>query len=251
MVLLVRAGVVYLLLCAALFVFQRRLIYFPQPLSKTGASSEMTLDTAAGAVRVTTREVEGPGAVVYFGGNAEDVCWSIGELEAAFPARALYLLHYRGYGGSAGGPSEDGLFADALQLFDKVRRRHSKIIVIGRSLGSGLAVRLASMRAVEGLVLVTPYSSLTDVAARTLWFVPVRLLLRDRYESWRYAPQVKAPVTIVVAEQDEVIPRESTERLRDAFPKERMRYVVVPGAGHNAISGDPSYAALIGREPGK
>jgi uncharacterized protein len=125
---------------------------------------------------------------------------------------------------------------------------HQNITVIGRSLGSGVAIRLASLRPVTRLVLVTPYDSLQDVAAQNYPYVPVRWLLRDKFESWRYAPDVVAPTRIIVAEQDEVIPRASTDRLRTRFKNGIVSYVVVPGVGHNTISNSSDYWPLLKNE---
>jgi pimeloyl-ACP methyl ester carboxylesterase len=94
-------------------------------------------------------------------------------------------------------------------------------------------------------VLVTPYDSLADVAAQHFPYVPVRWLLRDKYESWRYAPQVTAPTWIIVAEDDEVIPRSSSDRLRTRFREGIVSYVVLPGVGHNTIQDSPNYWTLL------
>ena len=87
-------------------------------------------------------------------------------LADAFPDHALYLLHYPGYGGAPGKPSEAAIAADALALFDRVAPQHPRVVVIGRSLGSGVAVQVASARPVARLVLVTPYDSLEEIAAK-------------------------------------------------------------------------------------
>jgi uncharacterized protein len=76
-------------------------------------------------------------------------------------------------------------------------------------------------------------------------FLPVGLLLRDKFESWRYAPQVLAPTLIIAAGEDQVIPRASTERLRTRFQSGVARYVVIPGAGHNSVSDSSNYMALL------
>jgi hypothetical protein len=104
---------------------------------------------------------------------------------------------------------------------------------------------MASVRPVERLVLVTPFDSLGDVAAHHLPYVPVRWLLRDKYESWRYAPDVTAPTRIIVAGDDEVVPRATTDRLRTRFEDGIVSWVVVPGVGHNSISDSPDYLALL------
>lgn len=194
---------------------------------------------------VSTVPAPGPDAVLYFGGNAEDVSLNLPDFRAAFPAHAIYLMHYRGYGGSTGSPSEAGLVADALTLYDVVRKPHPNIVLIGRSLGSGIAIRLASERPVKRLVLVTPYDSILGVAQAQFALFPVRWLLADKYESWRYVPQVTAPVRILAAEHDEVIPRASTELLRSRFREQQVSYSVLPHTGHNTISDNRVYWELL------
>jgi len=233
--LLVAVVLGYCVLCAALFLLQRSLLYFPTPDTNRRGASVIALPGLAERILVSTQPSAGPDALLYFGGNAEDVAFNMPDLRAAFPRHALYLLHYRGYGGSAGSPSETALVADALILYEHVRAAHPSIVLIGRSLGSGIAVRVASLRPVARLILVTPFDSIQDIATRAFPYLPVRLLLLDKYESWRYAPQVTAPTLIVAAEHDEVIPRASTELLRMRFRKDLVQYAVVPGAGHNNI----------------
>jgi len=122
---------------------------------------------------------------------------------------------------------------------------HSKIVVMGRSLGSGVAVRLAATRPVQRLVLVTPYDSIVNVAKRQFPFMPVGLLLLDRYESWRDAPSIQVPTLIVAAANDRVIPRESTAALFRAFAPGVARMKVIADVGHNSISAAPGYLAAI------
>lgn len=224
-------------ICAILFFAQRSLLYFPQ--GRGDGSGELL--RLPGDVLVSTRPADGPEAIVYFGGNAEDVSLNLPDFRAAFPGHALYLMHYRGYGGSAGSPSEEGLFADGLALLDQVQARHSRVTLIGRSLGSGIAIRLAASRPVARLVLVTPYDSILGIAEGQFPLFPVRWLLLDKYESWRYAPLISVPVLILAAEHDEVIPRASTELLRTRFRHGDVRYEVIPGTGHNTISANPAY----------
>ncbi len=232
MSLLVLVLAAYLALCALLFFRQRSLMYFPQ---KFDGGTLLALEGGA-RVGVTLHEQPGPGAVIYFGGNAEAVGGSLPELQAAFPGQALYLMHYRGYGVTPGEPTEEGLYADALALYAYVRARHPQVTLVGRSLGSGLATRLASERAVDRLVLVTPYDSMAGVAAHHYRWLPMRWLLRDRYESARHAARVNAPTTILVAGRDEVIPLASSEALYRAFRPGLATFHVVPDAGHNDIS---------------
>ena len=235
----------YLGLCAALFAFQRSLIYLPQPCPQAAVAGAVSLPVDGAEILVTVRERAGAPAVIYFGGNAEIVPRAVPELAAAFPDSALYLPHYRGYCGSTGSPSEEALLADALAVYDMVRRRHDSIVVIGRSLGSAVAVHLAGSRPVTGLVLITPFDSLAAVAARHYPFFPVRLLLRDRFDSRPRAAQVAAPTLILAAEHDEIVPRGSTENLHAAFRPGLSRLVVVPETGHNTVPMLPEFAGLL------
>ncbi len=238
-------GVTYLGLCAALFVFQRSLIYLPQPRAAAPSAAMLRLPAPVGDVLVSGRTLDGPKALIYFGGNAEDVSYSLPGFAAAFPEHALYFMHYRGYGGSAGSPSEAGLVEDGLALFDKVRARHSHIVVVGRSLGSGVAVQVASQRQAARLVLVTPFDSLEDIAASHYPMFPVRWLLRDTYRSSDFAPRVTVPTTIVAAEHDEVIPRASAELLFTRFEKGIATIEVLAGVGHNTIERSPRYWGAV------
>lgn len=198
---------------------------------------------------VSTRPKDGARALIYFGGNAEDVSLSMPSFSAGFPDSAIYLLHYRGYGGSSGSPSEKVLFGDALTLFDEVHAKHPEVEIVGRSLGSGIAVYVSNLRPVNRLVLVTPYDSLQELAARQFPFFPVRWLLLDKFESRRFAPLVTAPTMIIAAEHDEVVPRESTELLRSRFKGARVSFKVLPGTGHNTISSSPEYMQLLTGPP--
>ncbi|HZF78184.1 MAG TPA: alpha/beta hydrolase [Rubrivivax sp.] len=245
---LITALLLYAGLCAALFVFQRSLIYFPQPRA-LGTDHLAVLKTGDADLHLSVRPLPGAGdALIYFGGNAEDVSLSLPGIASAFPTHALYLLHYRGYGGSSGRPSEAALHADALALFDQVVVDHPRVTVVGRSLGTGPAVRLATQRPVHRLVLVTPYDSLTALAQGHYPVVPVRWLLRDRFESVDIADQVTAPTTLVVAQHDQLTPVAGARRLYQRFQPGVARWVLLEGVGHNTIAHSPGYLpALNGR----
>lgn len=236
-------------LCAALYFSQRSLLYFPQPAAVRTPVMAVGQGNQGVEVVASLREHAGPDAVIYFGGNAEDVSQSLTPLAEAYPKHAIYLLHYRGYGGSGGSPSEAALTRDALTLFDQVHKAHPRVIVIGRSLGSGVAVRLASQRPVAQLVLVTPYDSLQEIAAARFAVFPVRWLLKDKFESGHHVAQVRAPVLLMAAEHDEVIPRASTEQLFARFAKGQAELHVLPRTSHNTISGHPVYWQLLSGRP--
>lgn len=238
-------ALVYLGLCGVLFVFQRSFLYFPSPLSGDCQGTMISLPVQTERVLVCTRRREGSRALIYFGGNAEDVSGNMQPFSAEIPDRALFLLNYRGYGGSSGKPSQSALFEDGLALFDEVHLKYPDVEVVGRSLGSGIAVYVASSRPVARLVLVTPYNSIQELAARRFPYLPVAWLLLDKYESWRYAPYVNAPTLIIAADHDEVVPRQSTELLQTRFKSGLASMVVLAGTDHNTISDSPEYVPLL------
>jgi len=243
--LLVVAAVVYLGLGAWVYAMQRSQIYFPVPETHRPDAQVRWIDSQGKRLKVWVVPRAGSRALIYFGGNAEDVAGNLEAFSAAFPDRSLFLVNYRGYGGSSGQPSEAALFADALAIFDHARRGYTEVAVMGRSLGSGVAVFVASERPVEQLVLVTAFDSLVNVASEYFRWLPVRMLLRDRYESAGRAAAVTAPVLMVIAGQDEIIPRARSEALVNAFPASQVRVKVVPGVGHNTMDLSPEYLGAV------
>lgn len=246
--------VAYVGLCLLLFASQRSMIYQPQRSAAKDPSESLMLEVPGATLQITVRPLIGAKALLYFGGNAENVSFTLPEFSEAFPDRALFLMHYRGYEGSSGKPSEETIQSDALALYDKVQREYPNIALVGRSLGSGVAVRLASLRPVAGLVLVTPYSSIQDIAEDRFAYFPVRWLLKDKFESWRYAAAIKAPTLLLAAGNDEVIPLSSTQKLYRAFLPGIASLKILPYFGHNDISSSPVYledirAALISAAP--
>ena len=186
-------------------------------------------------------------AVLYFHGNAEEqtgfFLWSPNELRDYTVAG----LNYRGYGTSGGKPSEAALKADALAAYDALAARlgpGTGIVVMGRSLGSGLAAHVAARRDVAGVILVTPYDSLAAVGQDAHPFVPVRLLMRHPFEVAPDAALVRAPTLMLVAGDDTLIPPRHAARLAAlwAGPKEVR---TVAGASHGNIIDSPEYWTLI------
>jgi pimeloyl-ACP methyl ester carboxylesterase len=244
-IVLIAIAIAYLGVCGVMFVFQRSLIYYPQPRSVTAPESTMKLQVDGAELIVTVRPHPGPKAIVYFGGNAEDVSGNLESFSDAFPDHALFLMHYRGYGGSTGHPTEQANHRDAAALFRKIHEQHPEVVVFGRSLGTGVAVRLASQYPASRLILVTPYDSIGDIAASAYPYLPVRWLLLDRYESGKYAPAIRIPTTIIEAEHDEEIPHASTEMLSGRFEKGVASITVIPGVGHNDIGTRSEYRKAL------
>lgn len=236
---------VYAGVCLFIYTQQRSLIYYPQTHANPGVAP--TVQLSREGERIAAYAVERPGAraLLYFGGNGDDVSLGVTDIAAAFPDHSIYLLHYRGYGASTGKPSEQALIGDALALHDLVQKTRPDITLIGRSLGSGIATQVASQRQVKALVLVTPFHSILQIAQQHYPYLPTSLLLHDKYESWRHAPAISAPTHIVAAENDEVIPVDHAHGLHRHFRPGVARITVIPGVGHNTISDRREYWAAI------
>jgi pimeloyl-ACP methyl ester carboxylesterase len=246
---------IYVAICALLFFNQRSQIYFPTAAVTRADLGTLVVESGGEQLklwRVGTRTGDPVApALLYFGGNAESVDGNATDFARAFPNHAVYLVNYRGYDGSTGEPSEAALYADAEAIHDVIRVRHpvSGISVIGRSLGSGVATHLAATREVHRLVLVTPFDSLVDVAREHFRWLPVGLLLRERFESMERvrAGRVRAPTLIVIATQDEVVPAARGEALASAFPPGQVQVVRLAGAQHNSVGGFPEYLQALSK----
>lgn len=229
------AACLYIAICLVFIFFQRSFIY--RPTRPHPADVPMLLLEQPGAqVAIAVRPRTGSKALVYFGGNAEDVVGSLAEWEVACPERAIYAMQYRGYGGSSGRPTERSLRSDARALFRIVQTQQPDVMVVGRSLGSSLAIQLAAEEQVSRLVLIAPFESILAIAQRTAPFLPMGLLLRDRYESTRYAHAVTCPTLVLAASDDELVPPGDTHALLAAFPQGVATLKVIENADHNSVS---------------
>jgi len=186
-------------------------------------------------------------ALVYFGGNAEEVSWLIASADR-LGGRALALVNYRGYGNSTGRPSEAALLVDALAVYDALVARSdidaARTAVMGRSLGSGVAVYLAAHRAVDHVVLVSPYDSVAAVGAAHFPVALVRIALRDRYDSAALAPMIDVPLLAIAGTRDDIIPVAHSRRLYALWAGEK-RWLELSQAGHNDLQEYPEYWTSI------
>ena len=235
---------VYVIGAFLLYFFQRSLLYFPSPEYEHDlASLEVLNDEETLKVNVLN-----PGrsqAIIYFGGNAEAVVFNEVPFAEHLFAYTVYLVNYRGYGGSSGKPTEVGLLSDALVIYDSVQEQHESISAMGRSLGSGVATYLASERKIDALVLVTPYDSIASVAKKRFPFYPVGLLMLDKYDSAARAPKVLTKVLIIMAELDKIIPNWHSVKLQEAFQAEQVTALKITGADHNNVSVYSEYFPAI------
>jgi hypothetical protein len=248
-VLLLVGAIIYLAIVAVMYFAQRSLMYFPEALRTAPADAglpeaeEVVLDTADGE-RVIVWHIAPRGdqpVVLYFHGNGGALRYRVDRYRALTQdGTGLVLLSYRGYGGSSGRPSEDGLIEDARAAYAFAAQRHpaARLVLWGESLGSGVAVAIAAEKSAEKkvarLVLEAPFASAVSVAASVYPFVPVRFLMRDQFRSDLRIRNVTVPVLIVHGDRDTVIPIESGERLYSLIEGPK-RFLRIPGAGHEDL----------------
>lgn len=241
---------------ALMYAFQRSLQYFPD--------AARTSPSAAGlpqAVEVTLSASDGEKLiawyapprgdkplVVYFQGNAggsnlrvNRFAWLIAD------GAGLLALSYRGYGGSSGKPTEEGLTRDARAAYDFARARAStkRIVLFGESLGTAVATALASEREIGALILDAPFTSAADVAAKVYFFAPVRWLMKDPWHSDERIGRVAAPLLVLHGERDAVVPISFGEKLF-VLAREPKRMVRFPDGGH--VDLDDHGAAKVVKE---
>ncbi|HYS76088.1 MAG TPA: alpha/beta hydrolase [Burkholderiales bacterium] len=233
-----------------MWVFQERMLFFPRPLDSRPALRSNVEEVSIVAVDgITLRGwlVKGDGApaplVIYFGGNAEEVSWLVDAADH-FVGWSLLLVNFRGYGESEGKPGEKELLRDGLVIHDYAKRRpevnSERIVAMGRSLGSGVAVHLAAHRVLRGVILVSPYDSIVEVAKGHYPFLPVSLMLRHRFDSLALAPQIEAPLLCLVATEDRVIPTAHSRALFKAWHGTKTWHEV-PHSDHDSVSCEPEY----------
>lgn len=232
----------YLLLVAIIFVSQRQLLYFPSkqlPNTRQLEAHGLQMWPATGSdYQALLAEPQPPvlGTIMIFHGNAgaasDRVYYLPPLLRSGF---RVVLAEYPGYGGRNGSPSEDAIVADATQQTRQLMAQFpGPIYLWGESLGAAVAAAVASeISEVGGLVLITPWDQLANVAARHYWYLPVRWLLHDRFDSAANLTGYANPVAVLVAEQDTIIPPRHANALYEKLssPKQLWRFT---GAGHNS-----------------
>lgn len=232
----------YVLLVALAYFGQRALLYFPDrsrtPPAEAGfpEAEEHMLKTADGEQVIVWHvpPAEGQPVFLYFHGNGGALVDRVRRFRGLIAGgNGLVALSYRGYGGSSGSPSEAGLLADAAAAYAFAVARYpaERLIVFGESLGTGVAIALAAERPVGRMILQAPYTSIVDLGAAAYPFLPVRMLLRDRFNSDEKVARVTVPVLVLHGERDDVVPISSGERLYELIhaPKKFVRF---PQGGH-------------------
>lgn len=244
--LLIIVAIGYLGVLALLFVKQRGML-FPIPTRERTSpqaagfpEAEEHVLTAEDGEKVIVWHVPAkPGrpVILYFHGNGDYLAGRVSRLRAmTSDGIGLVALSYRGYAGSSGSPSEHGILLDAAAAYAFTTARYAaeRIVVWGFSLGTGVAVALASEHPVGKLILEAPYTSTADIAGSALPYVPVRWLMRDQFRSDERIAQVRVPLLVMHGTDDPVIPIVFGERLF-ALANEPKRLVRFAGGGHDNL----------------
>jgi pimeloyl-ACP methyl ester carboxylesterase len=242
--LLLAAILIYAAVCALAFSLQDRAL-FPDAVRADDplppGAERLGLTAADGTKLVgihlpPRRPGSNPPLILGFGGNAWNADHAAEYLGDVFPGADIVTFHYRGYAPSEGRPGAAALLADSLLVYDFASARFPgrPIVAAGFSIGSGLAAHLARERPVAGAILVTPFDSLTEVAARHVPWLPVRWLFRNRMEPAEDLASARAPVAILAGGADSLVPRARTDALRRAA-RTLVYDRTIPEAGHNDI----------------
>ena len=237
----------YALLTGCLFLGQRRLLYLPDRASPDQVLAGLTdmapaqLSTDDGlsllAWYAPARDPDKP-ILVYLHGNAGHIGYRGGKVRPYLDSGyGVLLVSWRGYGGNSGDPTEQGLYRDgraALAFLDQAGVSPERIVLYGESLGSGVAVQLASETRVGAIILESPYTTIPAVAARHYWYIPANYLVRDKFDSLSKIGGIETSLLILHGERDNVIPVEFGRELF-AAAREPKTWRGFPEAGHNDL----------------
>lgn len=217
---LVAAGA-YAATCGLLFLQQTRILYRPPRTEKDHQNDLTEVLPQAGRLPLLAGWVDNPGqeqALLYCGGSSESVELRRAAMGRAFPSHTRYLVPYRGFGPNrTAKPSEQGLKDDSLRLFDFLGQRHAHVDVLGRSLGTSVALHVGARRPARKLALITPFDSIVAVARQHYKMFPVGKILRDHHEAWKDACNIQASSLVCLAGRDTVTPKVCWERLSKHF----------------------------------
>lgn len=254
----------YFSVCGFLYFFQRSLLYFPETIysspndSGLPEATEEKIKTADGETIIVWHippSDENKPVIVYFHGNGGSIYYRAGRFQMlAAQGFGIVGVSYRGYGGSSGSPSEQGLIEDARAAYEFTTKHYpaTRIALWGESLGGGVAIALAAEKPVAKIVLESPFTSVADVASALYWFVPVRLLIKDPFRSDLRVEKITAPILVMQGALDNIVPPRFGQRLYEMIkgPKKIVRF---PKGSHNDLSlhGALKEAAAFLSDPAK
>jgi fermentation-respiration switch protein FrsA (DUF1100 family) len=236
--------IAYVLLIVLMYAMQRILLFHPDKQTEAPQAYGLTdfdetfITTADGfKLQIWYRAANaGFPTIAYFHGNAHNISGRAGIYAAlASKGFGVAALSYRGYGKSEGSPSEQGLYADAHAVMSFLKEKNitpDRAALYGESLGTGVAVQMATEYPVSMLILQAPYISVEDRASELYSFVPVKLMIKDKFRSIDKIKNVKAPLVIFHGERDNVIPVKHGRTIFEAASEPKQAFFL-PNTNHN------------------
>lgn len=239
---------IYLVACLYMYVRQRKLLFLPE---KVEDFSPQTYGLDMEVIETETEDglklrhwLKRPPSkdaplVVYFHGNASFIGTRKERAEALIElGYGVLLVEYRGYGANPGSPTEKGFVQDARSVLDFLRENdyHQNVILFGESIGSGVAVQIAADTDIpyKAVILAVPFSSALDVAKQMYPYLPISLLMKDKFNSMDYIADIKAPLLVMHGTADNTIPVDLGMKLFDAAPEPKT-LEIIDGARHSTI----------------
>lgn len=245
----------YILLCGLLFLFQEKLIFFPQKLDKNYPFKfgqyfeELNIKSSDGKLLngLLFKADSSKGLIFYLHGNAGSLS-SWGQAAETYTDLNydVFIFDYRGFGKSEGKIiGQEQLFEDSQIVYDELKKKYNedKIIVLGYSIGTGLASKLASTNTPRILILQAPYYNLTDMMKQWFPFIPT-FILKYKLATNEYLKNCKMPVVIFHGSQDEVIYHGSSIKLKEEF-KQKDTLITLNGQGHNGMTHNKDYKVAL------
>ncbi|MEO1033147.1 MAG: alpha/beta fold hydrolase [Bacteroidota bacterium] len=248
---------IYIVISIALYYLQDYMLFKPEKLPKdfqfayeNQVTKEYNLETRDGAIINGLRffpEGESKGVVLYLKGNSKSIKgWGKFAVDFTRHGYNVLMVDYRGFGKSTGKRSQKAIKRDLQKVYDKLKERttEDRIVLYGRSLGSGFATKLASLNNPKMLILDAPYYSLTKVTARYAPFMPLSLLLKYPLPTYKWLKYVQCPIHIIHGTHDKLIPYKSSVKLAQINPKLTKLHTVI-GGGHKNLNNFESYHNML------
>ncbi|MBT8265449.1 MAG: lysophospholipase [Bacteroidia bacterium] len=249
---------IYIVVSVALYYLQDYLLFKPEKLPEdfqfyydNQETMEYNMETRDGAVINGVRFLpkgESKGVILYLKGNSKSIKgWGKFAVDFTRHDFNVVMVDYRGFGKSTGRRSQKAIKRDLQEVYNKLKEQttEDRIILYGRSLGSGFAAKLASMNNPKMLILDAPYYSLTKVTARYMPFMPLSLLMKYPLPTYKWLKYVQCPIHIIHGTDDKLIPYKSSVKLSQVNPKLTRLHTII-GGGHKNLNNFESYHKILG-----
>lgn len=248
--------VVYFVATAIFFTHETEYIFQPSTAYVSPAEADMPEFTE---VKITTQDDfthtywyykgdENKPAILYLHGTGGNLAGYVKSLSPYVQnGYTVLMVEYRGYGGNSGTPSEKGMLLDAKAGWEFLKSQHpKKIVVHGFSIGTGVAIQLAATEQPDALILEAAYSSIIEVAQKVFPFFPMKIFLKNRFESMKYLDALKnVPLLQIHGEIDNVIDIKLAEKLFNAYPNPNKQIIIFPKARHNDLADFGMYRNIL------